>query len=74
MKYAAQHPILVGGQPLMGPDGRPVGNLADGAVIAYWVGAVSLAIGGLLVVALMEYVDPVPKMPGAEIEPGPEPA
>lgn len=74
VKYAAQHPILVGGQPLMGPDGRPVGNLADGAVIAYWVGAVSLAIGGLLVVALMEYVDPVPKMPGAEIEPGPEPA
>ncbi|WP_165873029.1 MFS transporter [Nocardioides jejuensis] len=68
VKYAKSHPILVGGHPVMGPDGHPLGNLADGATIAYWIGAVSLAIGGLLVVTLMEYVDPVPKMPGAELD------
>jgi predicted MFS family arabinose efflux permease len=50
-----------------------VPDLAGGAVIAYWVGAVSLAIGGVLVLLFMEYVDPVPKMPGVEIEPEPEP-
>lgn len=51
-----------------------VPDLAGGAVIAYWVGAVSLAIGGVLVLVFMEYVDPVPKMPGVEIAPEPEPA
>jgi EmrB/QacA subfamily drug resistance transporter len=43
------------------------GNLPGGTEIAYWIGAVSLAIGGVLVVALMEHVDAIPRNPMAEV-------
>lgn len=62
VKYAANHPTAAN-----------VPDLAGGSVIAYWIGAASLAMGGLLVLALMEHVDPIPKMPGVEAEPEPEP-
>lgn len=50
VKYAANHQ----------------GDLPGGTQITYWIGAVSLAIGGLLVLALMEHVDAVPRNPMAE--------
>lgn len=43
------------------------GDLPGGAVISYWIGAVSLLIGGILVVTLMEHVDAIPRNPLAEI-------
>lgn len=58
VKHAASNPL---------PSHMP--DLAGGSVIAYWIGAVSLAIGGVLVVTLMEYVDPVPHVPGSELAP-----
>ncbi|GAB4004487.1 MFS transporter [Nocardioides ultimimeridianus] len=72
VKYAAHHPVFL-------PDGRVLGDLAGGAQITYWIGAVSLAIGGVLVLALMEHVVAVPRNPLAEVAevPGgvqPEPA
>jgi predicted MFS family arabinose efflux permease len=39
------------------------GNLAQGAVTPFWIGAVSLAIGGILVLVLMEHVLAVPQNP-----------
>jgi EmrB/QacA subfamily drug resistance transporter len=76
VRYAAHHPILVGGRPVLLPDGRPLGDLAGGTQITYWIGAVSLAIGGVLVLALMEHVLAVPRNPmvamaeaEAEVEP-----
>lgn len=43
------------------------GDLPGGAEIAYWIGAVSLAIGGILVVLLMEHVDAIPRNPIVEV-------
>lgn len=43
------------------------GDLPGGTVISYWIGAVSLAIGGVLVAVLMEHVEAVPRNPLAEI-------
>ena len=52
MRYAAHHR----------------GDLPGGAQITFWIGAASLAIGGVLVLALMEHVVSVPRSP-LEIEP-----
>ena len=43
------------------------GDLPGGATISYWIGAVSLAIGGVLVVTLMEHVEAIPRNPLAEV-------
>lgn len=39
------------------------GNLAQGAVAPFWIGAVSLVIGGVLVLLLMEHVLAIPQNP-----------
>jgi EmrB/QacA subfamily drug resistance transporter len=66
VKYAYHHPVLVDGRPIILPDGNPLGDLPGGAQIAYWIGAVSLAIGAALVLGLMERVVAVPRNPLAE--------
>jgi predicted MFS family arabinose efflux permease len=66
-RYSDNHPILFQGHEIRLPGGHVLGDLAGGTQITYWIGAVSLAIGGVLVLMLMEHVVAIPRNPLAEI-------
>jgi EmrB/QacA subfamily drug resistance transporter len=66
-RYSDNHPFLINGHEIVLPGGHVLGDLAGGTQITYWIGAVSLAIGGVLVLLLMEHVLAVPRNPMAEV-------
>ncbi|GAB2990165.1 MFS transporter [Nocardioides montaniterrae] len=66
-RYSDNHPILFNGHKVTLPGGHILGDLAGGTQITYWIGAVSLAVGGILVLALMEHVLAVPRNPLVEV-------
>ena len=66
-RYSDNHPFLIGGHKIVLPGGHVLGDLAGGTQITYWIGAVSLLIGGVLVLLLMEHVLAVPRNPMAEV-------